>query len=349
MNGKYGNCLNLIFMLNIKLTFPYLNWDLKRQSPKSSSVWGDYIFHINEEIEECDFWFVFNGLLKPSENTRCNQKNVVLLTAEPSSVENYNNKFIKQFSHVITCQREIKHAGKTYHHQGQPYFVGANYFNSEYVSFTKGYDELTRKTAIEKKKSISLITSNKSFTDGHAQRLNFCRKLKEYFGNQIDLFGRGINDFQDKWDVLSDYKYSIAIENSSQEDYFTEKINDCFLAHTFPIYYGCSNLEKYYNPKSYQIINIHDFDESRRTIERLLNDEHHYSEALSYILDSKSRYLNQYNIFPLIVSFIENNLNPNLPKKQVSLRQNSGMTLSNIKNSINFLKPLISKNAKKNN
>ncbi|MDB2522374.1 glycosyltransferase family 10 [Planktomarina temperata] len=50
----------------------------------------------------------------------------------------------------------------------------------------------------------------------------------------------------DKLESLRDYRFHIAIENSSYDGYFTEKITDCFLAGTYPIYYGCKNLDQYF-------------------------------------------------------------------------------------------------------
>ena len=66
--------------------------------------------------------------------------------------------------------------------------------------------------------------------------------LKKHFGDQIDLFGRGLNDFEDKWDVLANYKYTVAIENDFCDDWVTEKYFDCILSNTLPFYYGCPNL-----------------------------------------------------------------------------------------------------------
>ena len=130
-------------------------------------------------------------------------------------------------------------------------------------------------------------------------------KLKKYFNDEIDLFGRGINDFEDKWDVLAPYKYNICIENTKQDDYFTEKINDCFLSFTFPIYYGCNNLNKYYSPSSFKEIDINSYDFSLRIIENILNDKSHYNEHLNSINVSRQKCLNSYNIFPIITSFLD--------------------------------------------
>ena len=40
-----------------------------------------------------------------------------------------------------------------------------------------------------KTKLLSIVVSNKTFTKGHRDRLEFCLKLKERLGDKVDLFG----------------------------------------------------------------------------------------------------------------------------------------------------------------
>ena len=47
--------------------------------------------------------------------------------------------------------------------------------------------------------------------------------------------------------VFGDAQYGIAIENFSHQGFFTEKILDCFLIKTIPIYWGCSNIGDFFN------------------------------------------------------------------------------------------------------
>ena len=46
---------------------------------------------------------------------------------------------------------------------------------------------------------------------------------------------------------LFDSMFHIAIENIAIANFFTEKIIDCFQTKTVPIYYGCRNIEDYFN------------------------------------------------------------------------------------------------------
>lgn len=43
-------------------------------------------------------------------------------------------------------------------------------------------------------------------------------------------------------------RFHVAIENCRMPDYFTEKIMDCFMTEAVPIYWGCTNIKKYFNP-----------------------------------------------------------------------------------------------------
>lgn len=108
-----------------------------------------------------------------------------------------------------------------------------------------------------KKDLVSFITSNKTFTEGHRFRVNCVNRLREA-RLPVDLFGVGYNEIVGKIDALHSYHYSIAIENGDFKNYFTEKILDCFLTGTIPIYKGCPNISDYFDPNGMIIFNNHD-------------------------------------------------------------------------------------------
>jgi hypothetical protein len=47
--------------------------------------------------------------------------------------------------------------------------------------------------------------------------------------------------------VFGNSMFGIVIENFSHRGYFSEKILDCFLMKTIPIYWGCSNIDDFFN------------------------------------------------------------------------------------------------------
>lgn len=75
-------------------------------------------------------------------------------------------------------------------------------------------------------------------------------------------------------DALMYYNYNIAMENSRHQNYFTEKIIDCFLTKTIPIYYGCPNIGDYFDMDGfYNFTSIQELCDILRSI-----NENTYSE-----------------------------------------------------------------------
>ncbi|MDB5123512.1 MAG: putative glycosyltransferase [Mucilaginibacter sp.] len=306
--------LLMTMQTNIKLTWPY-DWPLIRQTPSYSGKWEDCQFIINDKhLEKCDYWVVFQDVLQ-EEQVQCSKKNMIFIASEGTSVESYNPRFLSQFGHVITTQQRI--SGTGIHHA----FTATQWF------VNKSFDELMAISEVPKSKNISLICSDKQFTDGHKKRYEFCMRLKEFFGDEIDLFGRGIREFEDKWDVLAPYKYSIAIENQVEDHYFTEKLYDCYLAYTFPFYYGCGNISQYFDNNSMLKIDINNFEASVNTIDKILEDKGFYNRNLENIIRARNLYLNNYNIFPYIINFIKcRNLTPGISVKNQKVKPRSSFS-----------------------
>ena len=100
-----------------------------------------------------------------------------------------------------------------------------------------------------KSKLVSMIASNKGYTEGHKRRLKVVEKYVEKFG-QDDLFGWGLGQelpLKEKSRGLRDYMFSFACENANYPTYFTEKLTDCFACGTIPVYYGTAGVAQYFN------------------------------------------------------------------------------------------------------
>jgi hypothetical protein len=88
---------------------------------------------------------------------------------------------------------------------------------------------------------------------GHEIRYNIYNRRYEIKAlplNFYDIYGNR-NDIEDarkgKEFVFGGSTFGIAIENFSHNNYFTEKIIDCFLMKTIPFYWGCSNIDKFFD------------------------------------------------------------------------------------------------------
>jgi hypothetical protein len=108
----------------------------------------------------------------------------------------------------------------------------------------------------------------------------------------VDLYGMGFKNMLKKEEALCDYMFSITIENDQYETYWTEKILDCFVSGTIPIYHGAPDLSNYFNMNG--IITLKgDFDIS------MLSEELYYSMR-EPMMDNFERALN-FNVIEDII------------------------------------------------
>ena len=100
-------------------------------------------------------------------------------------------------------------------------------------------------------------------------------KKVDAIGPHLNNIGNITTRFDDNWMEKSiqekaNYKFSIAVENAVLRGYNSEKIQNSFLAHTIPIYFGDPDIKEVFNQKSF--INVCDypsFDELREAIEEI--------------------------------------------------------------------------------
>lgn len=124
----------------------------------------------------------------------------------------------------------------------------------------------------EKTNHISIIASGKNQTTGHQLRHRVIRELDMVNNPVIDVLGNGYNPFKNKKDGLQKYRFSIVIENSIQDTYFTEKIIDCFATKTVPIYYGTSKIADFFDRTG--IISFNTVDELKEILDGLSEQDY---------------------------------------------------------------------------
>ncbi|MBR5062317.1 MAG: hypothetical protein IKX24_09295 [Prevotella sp.] len=293
---------------------------MHRQTPNHNlrSQDGRYEFCLDDTLEEADFWVVQGKGVRQVQTCRVSPKNTILLTTEPHSVLVYPKRYIRQFGLVVSCQHQMRCPNVIYGPAILPWFVGYKPDGKGGYTFSEDYDSLSCPFIQEQKtKLLSVITSNKAFSRGHLGRIKFVEQLKQYFGERIDVFGRGFRPFDDKLDVLRPYKYHVVIENSSEPYYWTEKISDCYLAGTFPIYHGCTNLSDYFLRDSFEPIDIRQPERAIYTIEQII-DSQRYEQSVSILEKMKKRVLDDYNMFEYAARLCDQ-LNPENPKQQTTI------------------------------
>lgn len=271
-------------MLNVKLTTCTPGWPWARQTPGGSFVWGDMHFHVDREVEACDAWVIFESLPGP-QTTRCPPGCTVFITGEPDGIGQYDQRFLDQFARVVSGRTDISHPGLVRRQQGHPWFI------------EKSYDELLGLQAPTKSADVCLITSDKVFTPGHRERLQFALDLKARLGPRLDVWGRGLRDFTSSWDVLSRYRYAVVLENQAGPDWLTEKLPDALLAWCSPLYYGCTNIAEYMPAGSWIDLPGLDAPAAADLLTQLLADPGDYERRLPAIASGRRHYLQQLQFF----------------------------------------------------
>jgi hypothetical protein len=147
---------------------------------------------------------------------------------------------------------------------------------------------------------ISGWASTKIYNDapGHHLRLEiynrqlelsnctFFRSINRNIGTSLPEVIEGKNPFlgEDfigggKKCLFEGFQFSIVLENSQQKNYFTEKIIDCLITKTIPIYWGCPNISEFFDTTGWLF--FHNFESLLEIINNL--DETYYEKFLDVI------------------------------------------------------------------
>lgn len=97
----------------------------------------------------------------------------------------------------------------------------------------------------KKTKICSFISSMKQTTPMQKLRVSLYKKYKD----KVDCYGIHTNPIENKLEGLKDYCFSFAAENDIVPGYFTEKILDCFVTGTVPIYIGHKYIKEIFDER----------------------------------------------------------------------------------------------------
>ena len=137
---------------------------------------------------------------------------------------------------------------------------------------------------IKKIKLVSFVGSiDRSATQGHKWRKKVATILLTRDG--VDCYGRGIRAIKYKTEGLANYCFSIAIENSRENFYYTEKIIDCFFTDTVPLYWGCPAIHEIFDGRG--ILTFESIDELISILNGLTFEK--YWEMLPYVRANQQR------------------------------------------------------------
>jgi len=122
-----------------------------------------------------------------------------------------------------------------------------------------------------KRFKVSHVMSNKNNLPGHQLRhktqgiVNKKRNFELLFPKSIEI--------DKKYQLFESTMFHITIENSKNTNYISEKIIDCFMSYTIPIYWGCPNISDYFDNKG--IIFFETEEELNNILDNLTENEYY--------------------------------------------------------------------------
>jgi hypothetical protein len=163
-------------------------------------------------------------------------------------------------------------------------------------------------TKFEKTKMLSSVVSplgndNRDYPDGclYKERVNLIKEILNKC-DFIDVFGWGDKILNQKKDGISNYKFSLCIENTNEQNYISEKFYDCLLTNTIPIYFGCKNIKDFWVENGYFLIDdINDTDKVISLLKYISeNGDELYNDMLPELLKMKNKYFEEFNLLKKI-------------------------------------------------
>ncbi len=309
-------------MLNIKISMPGFesNINISQFVGNLENCYQNCKFHINNsDVSEVDFWFVIDDLQFPKESVLVDPGHIYFLTAEHvhdvGYYDSYNKgKFLDQFTKIVSCY-DIFRGNAEYDIPFLGWMINANHGPSMVAETTRDVNWLTKLTNLEKTRTISVFCSQKTFTPDHHARFKFVETLKKHFGDTLDWFGNGVQSIPEKWDGIAPYKYHIVLENQSRHNIISEKIYDSYLGLSYPIYWGAPNLSDYFPKESFSQIEILDWRNSIKTIEKILLKDN-WEQALPALIQSKNIVTTNLNVFSRLAKLAKSH-----PPEQLSSKR----------------------------
>jgi len=271
--NKHGKKMN-VFFLKDSLIPPYFGYS-------DYILWDRYNYGIETHF------YTHLDMLKPVGSPV--KKYALLIESEEISPYDYeifdnNTGLAEEFDLIFTHSEKLLDK-----YPNARYISSSNVWYGNHVGGGKMHDQAYK----FKTKNISIISSNKSQCKLHDLRKELAYRLKS--NPNVDTYGTFDGGSLIKIaDTLTNYRYSIAIENNITPIYFTEKITNCFASMTVPIYIGATQIDKFFNPDGIIQIKPEDFDNIEKILE--LCNEKDYEQKLEAIKDNYNRVQNYLTI-----------------------------------------------------
>ena len=243
-------------------------------------------------------------------------KTPVIIYIDEINIDEINNNNYKIL--IITKHYELNSNIFNYLYSNNNYLL----FN-KIITFDKNILEFNNsikclyggKTIVEKNenqiknKHISFLIDKKTKTLGHLlvhQVYYNYTKINKNFEIYIsskkpiyNLYNKEYigDDLNSKKILFNNFSYNLCIEDYSQNNYFSEKIINCFQTMTVPIYWGCPNIGDFFDLNGIIFLNTNNIDEIIKIINSIDLDNFYNNNIES--INNNFKLSNQYLEYPI--------------------------------------------------
>jgi GR25 family glycosyltransferase involved in LPS biosynthesis len=284
LNIEENKDINKVY--NIKVL---CNWTTTEQVHKTwTKLIGD--FPVNFVEEEPDYWIIIN---KPPENSFYIKEKTIVLGMEPDTFFSERWKWYGDKNDYFYFMDE-KYRSNT------EWWLDMDLLDLENISPEK-----------TKEKIISSVVSSQYIYEGHKLRIDFLKEAEKEL--DFDIFGwDNSHCFQSyrgsllngKNDGLFPYKYTFIAENVSKENFCTEKFVDAILSECLIFYWGCTNIDDFFDPLCYVKLDLRNITKSIRKIRQTIMSNQ-WEKRIEVIRKMKHRIIRKYSFIPRILGLIK--------------------------------------------
>ena len=225
-----------------------------KMTPGRLGIWGN--LQGTDIIEEADYFAVIDRI--PARYAdRVSSKKCVFLGAHPESLGGYQDMDSFDALAKFDCKNTLG-------------------FLEWWINYD--YDYLSNLQPFAKTKVLGTIVSNSSSDSSHKVRREFLSRFCSSHPNVLDIYGRIVpfgslvshykgvcgqkpathangDYWSGKEPVYEQYKYMIEFDNVGKY-YFSERILDCLLLWSMPIYWGGQSMHLFIPENSFRYLNI---------------------------------------------------------------------------------------------
>ncbi len=231
--------------------------------------------------DDADYCVVLNH---PNDDFVFDPERTIGVVTEPSWSDNVDHEFLSE-----RCTRVLSHFAFPFENAVRGYGLGIPWVTRE-----------STENPVKKTRKLSIVASPLRYDRTHTN-YDFRRALVQSILSSdvdCDIFGdwpgtdsRIKGPVEDKVDALAPYEFSVAIENTCEPGYVTEKFIDCLLCGTTPVYLGDSLVRARFGEN----VSVRLLPSPLETLRAISRGEiEHHGEAMA---TARQTYLESQNLF----------------------------------------------------